>query len=52
MEDQKPWSGWALKREFSKGMKTPVAGQFYGIFLKKKAILMLLDHISHVFKTI
>ena len=31
------------------GAKSPDAGQFFVIFWKKKAILIPLDHISHVF---
>ena len=72
MEDQKPWPGLALKREFSKGrgLKPKVTNEnivysnvsqtgiwgrsppSQGDFFEKKAILMPLDHISHVFRTI
>ena len=34
------------------GTKSPVAGRFFGIFFDKKAILMPLDHSSHVFRTV
>ena len=30
--------------------KPPAAGQVFVIFLEKQAILMQLDHISHVFR--
>ena len=34
------------------GVKPPAAGQVFIIFLEKIAILMPLDHISHVFRAI
>ena len=34
------------------GPKSQLLGNFFAIFWKKKAILMPLDHISHVFSTI
>ena len=75
MEDQKPWPGLALNREFSKGRglkpkvtnenivysnvsqtwiwgRAPSRWAIFWNFLEKKAILMPLDHISHVFRTI
>ena len=75
MEDQKPWPGLALNREFSKGRglkpkvtnenvvysnvsqrgsgdEAPSRWAIFWNFFEKKAILMPLDHISHVFKTI
>ena len=36
----------------SLGAPLPAAGQFFVIFWKKKAILISLDHISHVFRAI
>ena len=75
MEDQKPWPGLALNREFSKrrrlkskvtnenlfiqtyhrrgfGDVAPSRWAIFWNFVEKKAILMPLDHISHVFRTI
>ena len=34
------------------GAKLPTTGQFYAILGGKQAILMLLDHNLHVFRTI
>ena len=75
MEDQKPWPGLALNREFSKGRglkpkvtsenivylnvsqtgsgdEAPSRWAILWNFFEKKTILMPLDHISHVFRTI
>ena len=75
MEDQKPWPGLALNREFSKGrglkpkaanenivysnvsqtgiwIRSPCRWAIFWNFFEKKAILMPLDHISLVFRTI
>ena len=34
------------------GAKPPTVGQFFVIFLEKKAVLMSLNHISHMFRAI
>ena len=43
-----------LKRITDEGLgpKPQLLGNFFAFFLEKKAILMPLDYISHVFRTI